>query len=118
MITADELAGMRETSESAMPDTVLIQRPPAPGTTIYNGRGRLRSPGATQIEVVFGDAQTTRERFILTVPHNAGDIKIGDIATVPDGTAPQIGPRAFRVVAVQGGSHLIDRRIGVEVITS
>jgi len=132
MLTDAELAGMRATSAGALPDTCSIERaaadPPtfnhttgsydlAAPTVVYDGPCRLRAPTAAQLEVIFGDSDTTRQRFVLTLPADVPDIQLGDVAFVTSSSDPHIGRRAFRVSAVPSGSWLIDRRVGVEVIT-
>jgi hypothetical protein len=130
MLEPSEIAAMRETSERAMPDTCTITRAAATGaldtvtgewdpdaaSTVYTGVGRVRPPTANMAEVVFGDRQVTRQRYVGTFPYDAAQILIDDIVTVTASSDDQISGRSFRVATVSSGSFLIDRRVGLEVV--
>lgn len=126
MLTADELAGMRDCSASAQPDEVTIVRPGAVGAlddetgqyddpapaVVYEGPGRLRPGSSTANDVEQqGDAQLTVDDYVLTIPAGEGPVQVGDTATI----AGQTG--TWRVVKVPDGSWQIDQRLGVEEIT-
>jgi len=130
MLSDDELAGMRAASEAAMPDVMRITRgssemvldpdtgilAPADPEVVYQGRGRLRPPNTTEVEVLFGDEQVNKQRYVLTAPWDSPEILIDDRVSVVQCSDPHIGGRSFRVVAVSGGSFLLDRRCGLEVV--
>jgi len=133
VLTDEELAGMRATSETAMPDTIAVVRPaspsdgildpltgvwvPADATAVFSGMGRVRAAsGIEELRAVFGDEQSTTLRYILTLPASADAIEVGDRVAVLSGSDGQIGTRAFRVTRVPVASWQIDRRLGVEVI--
>lgn len=128
MISAAELADMRATALAALPDTCIINRPSTGGTVtagtgdwtpnlptpIYNGACRLRPPDAAEIRVLAGDEQVTRERFILTIAHDAGAVAVDDTVTVTASSDPLMLVRPFRVTGHLSSSWLIARRIVVE----
>lgn len=128
MLTATELAAMRVTSTSALPDTCIINRPATTGsvgegtgnwtpgapTLIYSGACRLRPPDMAEIRVLAGGEQVTRQRFILTITDDAATVAVDDIVTFTGSSDPHIADRPFRVVGYASSSFLIDRRIVVE----
>lgn len=130
MLTDAELAGLRSTSESALPDTCTINRPatggtlntatgqwtPSSATEIYDGACRIRPVTSADQSVVFGDEQITRQRYVGTFPHDITRLRIDDVVTVTDSSDPDIDQRTFRVVVVSSGSFHIDRRAGLEVV--
>ena len=131
MLTTSELDGMRATSRSALPDTVLITEPSEGGTLdpvtgvftpnaaaeVYAGPGRVRVPSsATEMERIFGDREVTVQRYIGVLPWDAVNIDRDHRLAVTDGTDPDIERRSFRVVAVASGSNHIDRLLGLEEV--
>lgn len=131
MLTDAELAGMRDTSQAALPDNVRIERPAPPGDgdldpdtgvwtqadpdLIWQGKGRVRPPTAEDIEVLFGDEQVTKLRFIGTFPFNIPVVEVEDVVIVTSSSDPHVTGRTFKVTSVSGGSWLIDRRVALEV---
>ena len=121
---------MRETVDAAMPDTVLITRPsttttydpatftetPAAPTTIYNGKGRVRTPRTTDLERIFGDTEVTVQRYVGTIPHDVTGVRRDDWLHVTSGTDEAITSRSFRVVSVNAGSNWLNRTLGLEEI--
>ena len=130
MLLDAELAGMRTTSASALPDTGTVTRPvsggtldpnlgtwvPDAATAIYDGTMRVRPPTANESTILFGDESATRQRFVATLPHDAAVVSIDDRLTVTSSSDPQMDDRQFRVVSVSAGSFHIDRRLGLEVV--
>jgi hypothetical protein len=130
MLTAGELAGMRETSQQAMPDVVRVSRPaagstfdpvtlietPAAPQTIYQGAGRVRMPTPTEMERVFGDTEVTLLRLIVKVPADVTGVSRDDRVQVLSGTDPDVAQRSFRVTVVSTGSNWVDRTLGVEEV--
>lgn len=131
MLTADEIAGMRFTSEQALPDECTITRPASGGTlnehtgvwtpnaptTIYAGRCRLRAPSTEEFEKVFGETQVTETRYIATFPADLPAVEVGDMLTITSSADPHITSELrFRITRAPFGSWLVDRRLGVEVV--
>jgi len=131
MLTSSELAGMRVTSISALPDIIEISRPseggtldpitgtwtPNVSTPVYSGPGRVRLPASTtEMERIFGDTEVTVQRYVAMLPWDAVGIQRGDRIGVVDGSDPEVGGRSFRVVAIAAGSNWIDRLIGCEEV--
>ena len=130
MLTVGEITAMQEAATAALPDTITITRDPGTGSlntetgawtpdppsTIYSGVGRVRTPTAEEIQVIFGDRQVTETSYVVTIPADAGDVQIGDIVTVSASDDPHIDLRSFRVVRTPAGSWLINRRLGAETV--
>ena len=120
---------MREASASAMPDTGTITRgssggtlnattgvwTPGAATTIYTGAMRLRAPTATETTALFGDEDVTKQRYVLTLPHDAPLPSIDDRVSVTVSADDEIDGLSFRIVSVSLGSWQIDRRCGLEL---
>ena len=131
MLNAAELAGMRQTSTDALPDRLRITTdgvgdgvlnpitgvvtPPEP-VVVYQGRGRLRAPTATEMERIFGDREVTVQRFVAKVPWDTVGVDRSQIITIVEGTDPDIVGRSFRIVTVLTGSNWIDRTLGCEEV--
>lgn len=121
---------MRETSELAMPDTLLITRPvstgsldpvtgiwtPDPPVTVHDGPGRIRPPSPQEIEVLFGGEEVTKQRYVGTVPWDSGPFEVDDHVVITAGSDPGVADVSLRVVTVSVGSWLIDRRLGLETV--
>jgi hypothetical protein len=130
MLTVGELAGMRETSQQAMPDVVRVTRPSAGSTfdpvtmiespgapsTIYEGVGRVRMPTPIEMERIFGDTEVTVLRLIVKVPADVSGVNRDDRVQVVSGTDVDVAGRSFRVTVVASGSNWIDRTLGVEEV--
>lgn len=127
MINSDELAAMRETSESAMPETCTITRAdsadidPVTGvysgtpTTVYSGACRIRQYSNSQDAVVMiGDLDETLGRYILTVPASATGVAIDDVVTISSTTDDDLDGRTFYVSHIPKQSWLTDRRLMIE----
>jgi len=132
VIEAAELAELRATSVTAMPDTVTVTRlawpsavldedtglyEPDEGDEIYSGAARIRPAGAVADTPVHGDALVTVTRWVATLPHDAGAFAIGDVLVVTDSADPHIATRSFRIVDIPGGSWSIDQRLTCEEVT-
>lgn len=121
---------MRETSESAMPDTLLITRSvstgsldpvtgiwtPDPPVTVHDGPGRIRPPSAQEIEVLFGGEEVTKQRYVGTVPWDSGPYQVDDRAVFVVSSDPDVADVSLRVITVSVSSWLIDRRLGLETV--
>lgn len=128
MLTDAEVAGMRTTSASALPDECQITREGgAPSldadtgdldypavVTIYSGACRVRPGGTAEQEAVVGDLHETLGDYVATVPHSAAGIEIDDFLTVTASSDADMIGRDFRVVHVGWSSWQIDRRLALE----
>lgn len=129
MLTADELTGMRETHDLALGDTGTITRDGAAtfnsgtgllehaaASTIYSGAMRVRQPTASESEVLFGEEQVTRLRFVVTVPYDTTGVQVDDVVTVTVCDDADALDRTFRVTAVPVGSFMVSKRFPCEAV--
>ncbi len=138
MLTAAEIAGMRDTSASALPDTCTITRPggeptlneptldlgPATPDAIYTGACRVRPRGSEEQDSQVGDLHETLGPYVATLPALAthdgvttgdpNDIRVDDYLTVTTSTDPSMVGRHFQIRHVGWSSWPIDRRIVLE----
>ncbi len=138
MLTSAEIAGMRDTSASALPDTCTITRPsgeptlnettgdlePAGSETVYVGACRVRPRGTDEQDTQVGDLHETLGDYVGTLPALAtddrvtsgdpNDVRLNDTLVVTDGTDSAIVGRSFTVVHNPMGAWQIDRRLGLE----
>lgn len=117
---------------TAQPDTVLVTRSaghtidpntgnstPNPPTVVYNGPAHVRVPDSYELDILFGDSERTRQRFICQL---VDDLDAEQIPQHDDVLVMQTGPTAhigqpFRIVAVTGGSYSLAYRIALEAVT-
>lgn len=138
MLTASEIAGMRDTSASALPDRCTITRPggdftldpetldsdPAEAVTVYAGVCRVRQRDSQEQDSQVGDLHETLGPYVGTLPalrtHDgvtAGDpddVRVDDYLTVTASTDGSMVGRSFQVRHIGWSSWQIDRRIGLE----
>lgn len=138
MLTAPEIAGMRDTSASALPDTCTITRTaaeatldpvtgdlvPDPPTVIYSGSCRVRPRGSQEQDTQVGDLHETLGPYVATLPAlssatgvTAGDpnnVRVDDYLEVTASTDGAMDGRAFQVRHVGWSSWQIDRRLGLD----
>jgi hypothetical protein len=130
VLTADEIAGMRETVESAQPDTCTITRPVAGGsldpwtavwtpfaaTAIYTGVCRVRTPTSEEVEELFGDREIVKQRLIGTFPHDVPHLEVSDVVVLTETGDPEHADRPYRVTGFSSGSWLLGRRVALEAV--
>lgn len=138
MLTASEIAGMRETSASALPDTCTVTRPggeptldantldldPAAPVTVYAGVCRVRPRANEEQDSQVGDLHETLGPYVGTLPAlrthdgvtagNPNDVRVDDYLTVTASSDPSMVGRHFQVRHIGWSSFQIDRRIGLE----
>lgn len=143
MLTDTELAGMRTTSASALPDRCTITRPgtgqpifdPISGTytapapvTVYTGPCRVRPAVNVEQDVQVGEMHETLGRYTATLPATlaiaqqlnstaTGDpntVRVDDFLTVTTSSDPALVSRSMRIVHVNVGAWQIDRRMILE----
>lgn len=122
---------MRDAALSMLIDEGTISRPgtgggtidpvtgdytPPAGTTIYDGRCRVRHPTAQEQQVVFGDINTTVSRYTVDLPYDAPLVAVGDVFTLTSTADPELAGVPMRVASIVGKSVLIYRQLGLEVI--
>lgn len=114
-----------------MVDTILVTRDAGstidsvtgnstanPPTVVYTGPGYVRVPDSYELDIIHGDVQRTKQRFICTIP----DLAAGEMPQHDDLLTMQTGPDAlvgvpFRVVEVTGGSMNIGYRVSLERVS-
>ncbi len=114
MLTADELAAMREEVEASLPDTAQVQRrtltPDGAGgfgeswQTVATVACRVAPSGRSPDEQVIAERLTTTSVWTLTLPADT-DVRPTDRIVV--------GARTFEVVASLARSDEIARRVVV-----
>lgn len=110
----DTITFSRPGTETFNPGTGLIES--EADTVVYSGVGRLRMPTATETEVIFGDEQVTKLRFVIDVPHDVTGIALEDVATMAETDDASALGREFLVVAVPSETFNLYRSIGCEVV--
>lgn len=136
MLTADDLAAMRDTVNAALPDTCTITGedpeagPPELDTdtglyaaseplTLYSGACRLRR-GATGVTAGDdrdqGGAVKYVEQWLLTLPAEAAVVAVGSVVSIDSGSDPTISVRRFRIVLIPPGSWLLSRQVIIEEV--
>lgn len=84
--------------------------------TVYVGRCFMKKPTAEEIQEVFGDVSTSVQRRLLTIPHDAELVHVGDIFQATVSLDAEVLRRPMRVVAVMATSTLMFRRLAVEMV--
>lgn len=124
------LPDFRASALSLMVDTATVVRPggeptfdpetgtltPSAGSTVYVGPCRLRQPSPSEAEVIFGDEQLTRTRFMVDLPHDTAGIAVGDVLTFTASTDPDVTGRRFQVMGVPLSTLTVHKSYPVEVV--
>lgn len=126
MLSAADLASMRSTQVTAMPDTCTITRravasfnpgtgayTPGAATSVFSGVCRIR-PTVSDRVVQVGEQPVSLQTYDVTLPYNAGDVRVDDLWTGVACTDTRLNGRELRVVDVQSGSWVTARRLIVE----
>lgn len=104
----------RDQARSLMIDTASVTRSgsepvfdpdtgdltPAASTTVYSGPCRLRQPTSGESEILFGDEQLTRTRFIACLPHDAAGLQVDDVITITASGDPDVLTRRYVVTHI------------------
>lgn len=131
MLTEDELASMRETVSSALPDTATVTRVATGRTfnattgaytagtveTVWSGNCRVRPQQAAERQTIIGDAHATLHRYIGTVDFDADGLAVDDFLTVDTSTDDHMVGRWFRILEIRDGSWNLGRRLLLEDVT-
>jgi hypothetical protein len=123
------LPDLRVQAESTMTATATITRPTGfafnPGTglseetsttVVSETPARLRQPTAVEANVMFGEQDVTRVRFIVDFPWTVTGVQIGDVVTFTDSDDPEMIGAAVKVVGMSMRNHQVTRSYGCEVV--
>lgn len=124
------LPDLRVHANSLMPDVAEIRRggeggtldpvtgvwTPTVGSLLYSGPCRVRTPSQAEQDLVFGDDQVTRTRYLGIFPHTVTDVGVDDTVTVTVSDDPMLQLRRLRVVGATVSTYLIERRLGLEAV--
>lgn len=97
-------------------DPVTGDWTPASAATVYDGPCRVRKPDGIAQQVVFGDVNTTVERFLVDLPVDVALLNVGDVFTATLSADPELVGRSMRVVAIVAKSVLMYRQAGLEAV--
>jgi hypothetical protein len=127
MITADQLASMRATVSSSLPDTCTIgprgtrtfnpttgTYSDVAGTPVYSGPCRIRPQPRADIVVQAGEEPVTLDTYDLTLPWDATGVEVDHIWTGVTSSDPDLVGRQMRVTDVRAGSWQLGRRVVLE----
>lgn len=124
MLTSGELAGMRTTVASALPDTASITRRAAGtvdvdgsyvadvGMVMWTGACRVNpKPGVTR-EVQIGDAHAITSWYVATLPYDATGFGVDDylVVTASSFSTDLIG-KPLRIVEIELMTWEVGRRL-------
>lgn len=123
---------LRQAAESLMVDTATITRPGADtfnsatgqiesgaGTVVYTGPCRMRQPtGIAEAEILFGEQQVTRQRFVACFEHTVTGVQIDDIITITESADADTlaAGRQFRVTGVPMSTFTLYKGFPCEVV--
>lgn len=123
------LPDLRAAAESTMTSTANVTRDgglvfdpgtglstPTTTTVVAGSPARLRQPTAVEANVMFGEEDVTKMRFIVDMPHTVTGVQIGDVITFSEADDPEMLAHEFRVVALSMRDHLVTRSYGCEVV--
>ncbi len=128
MLTTDEIAGMRTTSEAAMPATCAVTRrggthtlntttglleTPA-ATAVWSGVCRVRPASTQGLDTLVGELHETFGRYVVTLPYDADGIEVDDFLEVSAGTDDELIGRPLRIIDVGWSEWRLDRRVVAE----
>ena len=132
MIGRDVLSvvpGLRREAESLMVDTAIVTRSgaltlntstgvlaPAAATTIYTGLCRLRQPSAEETEILFGDTQETRSRFIACFKYTVTAVAVDDVVTFTVSDDPDVLARSFRILSTPASTFVLYKGYPCEAV--
>ena len=131
MLTADEIAGMRTTVDSALPDTATITRRVTPTGTLDPGTGELTVAASTALwsgqcrvrsrvrhmHVEVGDAHAALGLYDVTVPADATGFAVDDFVTVTASTtSTDLIGAPLQILDIQLGTWDLGRRLVVQTI--
>ena len=95
------------------PDTGLVT-PSA--TTIYEGPVWMRMPTVLESEVLFGEEQVSRTRYLAVFPYDVTGVRAGDVITLTETEDPDAEGREFRVLSVPTRTYYDSKRFPCEVV--
>lgn len=92
-----------------------VTTPDAP-TVLYTGQARVRVAGQAEQQLVFGDVNVTRQRWLVNLPATVVDVRVGDVWQVTSDLDQHLVGMAFRVIAVSARTVSMYRQLGVEEV--
>lgn len=123
------LPDLRVQAESTMTATANVTRPvgfvfdegtglstEAATTIVADSPCRLRQPTAVEANVMFGEEDVTRVRFIVDFPWTVTGVQIGDVVTFTDSDDPEMVGATVKVVGMSMRNHQVTRSYGCEVV--
>lgn len=130
MISAEELAQLREDQETFLPDTCTVTRSDAtptfneatgqydadPDSTIYTGACRISAMDQQQRMAQFGETSVDLLLYIATFPYDAPVFNKDDVVMVTVSNDPQLVGRTIEVHSVQVDSLLTARRVVLQEV--
>lgn len=120
---------MQSTVVDALPDTGIIVRSTGgttsrttgdwaatTATTVYTGVMHVRVPDSNEITMLFGDKETTTQRYVGVLPAITTGIVKDDQLTITISSATTLIGVPMRVTAVTSGSVNLGLHLALEVI--
>lgn len=123
--TESQLASMRATVDSMLPDRCAIRHPGStvfadgnytttPGAVVYEGPCRVHPQGRSDTVVQAGEEPVTQRTYDVTLPSSASGIEVDHVLTVSESADPDLVGRPLRVRNVMVASVHVQRRLVVE----
>lgn len=121
------VASGRAMADRLMPDTGVLSRQSASGslnattgvwtpstaTVVYSGPMRVRPASTTEVDKMFGDAELSSSRYVLSLPFGTPPPMVDDRVVMDDNDEY---PRTFRVSVVEVSAWRNRRRCGLELV--
>ncbi len=89
---------------------------PAAGSVVHEGPCRLRMPTAVETNVLFGEQDVTKSRFVACFPAEVTGVEIGDVVTLIESDDADALNREFQVVSVPAMTFVVYRAFGCESV--
>jgi hypothetical protein len=123
--TESQLASMRATVESMLPDRCTIRQPGSTafdagtytsttGAVVYEGPCRVHPQGRSDAVVQAGEEPVTQRTYDVTLPSSASGIEVDHVLTVTESADPDLVGRPLRVRDAKVASVHVQRRLVVE----
>lgn len=123
------LPDLRAAAESTMASYAVVSRLGTPvlnpntGTEttprhqVLESECRLRQPTAVESNVLFGEEDVTKLRFIVDFPYDVEGVEVGHEVEFEESSDPEALDRTFKVVALSIRDHNVTRSFGCELVT-
>lgn len=123
------LPDLRVQAESTMTATATVTRGGDPvfdpntglmtstsTTVVADTPARLRQPTAVEANVMFGEQDVTKTRFIVDFPWTVTGVNIDDVVRFTEADDPEMLGHEFKVVGMSMRNHQVTRSYGCEVV--